>query len=64
MYKKITIGAFILSLLLFFTLTVIMPPDANASVQENRPLAELPALTVESWFSGSFGEDFETYISD
>ena len=64
MYKKITIGAFILSLLLFFTLTVIMPPDANASVQENRPLAELPALTVESWFSGSFGEDFETYLSD
>ena len=64
MYKRITIGAFILSLLLFFTLTVIMPPDANASVQENRPLAELPALTVESWFSGSFGENFETYLSD
>ena len=64
MYKKITIGVFVLSLALFFALTVLVPADANASVKENRPLAEMPALSVESWFSGSFGEDFEEYLSD
>ena len=64
MYKKITIGVFALSLALFFALTVLVPADANASVKENRPLAEMPALSVDSWFSGSFGEDFEEYLSD
>lgn len=64
MYKKITIGVFALSLLIFFVLTVLTPADARASVLENRPLAEMPSLTVESWFSGSFGEDFEAYLSD
>ena len=64
MYKKITIGVFVLSLVLFFALTVLMPADANASVKENRPLAEMPKLSLESWFSGSFGEDFEEYLSD
>ena len=64
MYKKITIGVFVLSLALFFALTVLVPADANASVKENRPLAEMPALSVDSWFSGSFGEDFEEYLSD
>ena len=64
MYKKITIGLFVLSLVLFFALTVLMPADANASVKENRPLAEMPKLSLESWFSGSFGEDFEEYLSD
>lgn len=64
MYKKITIGIFLLSLVLFFALTVLMPADANASIKENRPLAEMPTLSFESWFSGSFGEDFEEFLSD
>lgn len=64
MHKKITIFVFVLSLALFFALTVLVPADANASVKENRPLAEMPTLSLASWFSGSFGEDFEEYLSD
>ena len=64
MYKKITVTAFALCLALFFVLVFLMPTDDNASVKENRPLAEMPALTWDSLFSGKFATDFETYLSD
>ncbi len=64
MYKKILIGVFAASLLLFFALTVLCPRDEAASVKENRPLAEMPALSLTAWFSGKFGADFEEYLSD
>ena len=64
MYKKITAGAFVLSLILFFVLVFLFPTDERASVQENRPLKEMPALTLTTLFSGEFGEEFEEYLSD
>ena len=64
MYKKITIGAFALCLALFFVLAFLMPTDEQASVNENRPLAELPTLTWDSLLSGQFAADFEVYLSD
>lgn len=39
--------------------------DTNTqSESENRTLAQNPELTAESWFSGSFASDFETFLSD
>ena len=64
MYKKITVTAFVLCLALFFVLVFLMPTDDNASVKENRPLAEMPSLTWDSLFSGKFATDFEAYLSD
>jgi len=64
MYKKVLIGLFAAFLCLFFALTVLCPRDENASVKENRPLAEMPVLSWDSWFSGKFGADFEEYLSD
>lgn len=64
MYKKITVFAFALCLAAFFVLAFLMPTDENASVKENRPMAEMPALTLDNIFSGKFAADFETYLSD
>ncbi len=64
MYKKITVLAFALCLAMFFVLVFLMPTDDNASVKENRPMAEMPELTWDSFFSGKFAADFETYLSD
>lgn len=45
--------------ILFFAL-----PKKEYSSSEKRYLAQFPTLTVDSFFSGDFGEDFETYLSD
>ncbi|MBQ7133207.1 MAG: hypothetical protein IJO20_01780 [Ruminococcus sp.] len=45
--------------ILFFAL-----PKKEYSSSEKRYLAQFPTLTVDSFFSGEFGEDFETYLSD
>lgn len=64
MYKKITIGAFALCLAIFFVLVFLMPTDERAEIKENRPMAEMPALTWDSLFSGEFATDFEAFLSD
>ena len=52
--------AFIFAMaILFFAL-----PKKDYSSSEKRYLAEFPTLTVDTFFSGEFGEDFETYLSD
>lgn len=45
--------------ILFFAL-----PKKQYSSSEKRYLAEFPTLTVDSFFSGDFGKDFEKYLSD
>ncbi len=45
--------------ILFFAL-----PKKEYSSSEKRYLAEFPTLTVDTFFSGDFGEDFEKYLSD
>ncbi len=45
--------------ILFFAL-----PKKEYSSSEKRYLADFPTLTVDTFFSGDFGEDFETYLSD
>ena len=42
----------------------ILAPDAALSESERRPLAQFPALSVESVLSGKFMADFEDYAAD
>jgi len=44
--------------------TSAIDTDKTVSEEEKRTLATKPALTLESWFSGDFASDFETYYSD
>lgn len=46
-------------MILFFLL-----PKKEYSSSEKRYLSEFPTLTTDTFFSGDFGEDFETYLSD
>ncbi len=64
MRKKITSFTFIFLLLVFFVLVMILPKDENASVKENRPLAEMPELSVDNVLFGSFTTDYEAYLTD
>ncbi len=34
------------------------------SMQENRTLAKLPALTAETWFGGGYGTALDEYLGD
>lgn len=64
MRAKITSVVFIIILVAFFALVMVIPKDEQASVQENRPLAEMPQITLNSVFSGEFETAFETYLTD
>lgn len=64
MREKITSFIFVIVLVFFFALVMIIPKDEKASVQENRPLAEMPIATPSSVFSGEFGSAYETYLTD
>lgn len=45
--------------ILFFSL-----PKKEYSSSEKRYLSDFPTLTVDTFFSGDFGEEFEKYLSD
>lgn len=64
MREKITSAIFIAILFVFFLLVMVFPKDENASVQENRPLAGMPEVSVKNIFAGSFTTDYETYLTD
>lgn len=40
------------------------PRDSEFSATENRTLAAFPAVTAENIFSGTFGQEIETYLLD
>ncbi len=65
--ERFTHWAFILLFVAFiglFTLLFAVLPKANISELERRSLSETPALTVDTLFSGDFGKEAETYLSD
>lgn len=64
MREKITLITFAVILALFFALVIIFPKDEAASVQENRPLAEMPEITLEKILSGEFSSEFENFLTD
>ena len=52
-------------LLIFgFCLASMLKPVSEFSEKENRKLAQMPAITAESIFSGSFEKDYEDYLTD
>ncbi|PWL48564.1 MAG: hypothetical protein DBY36_08950 [Clostridiales bacterium] len=42
----------------------LIKPDAEISELENRELAQRPELTLKTFFSGKFMQDYEAYITD
>ncbi len=56
----------ILFLVLVFGFTAFdfLTPDRDFSEWENRQLAQLPNITADSVFSGRFGSEYETYMTD
>ena len=63
MKNKIIIALF---LLLVFGMTALdmLSPDRSFSESENRELALFPEVSAERIFSGGFGQDYESYITD
>lgn len=64
MKTKITISVFVALLLAFFVIGVVMPEDEQSAVNENRTLKEMPELTSQTLFSGTFSREFEEYLAD
>lgn len=60
--KQITVS--FLSFLAAGTLMSVVMPQKGFSATENRYLKKKPAFTVEGLLDGSFGTDYETYLSD
>lgn len=56
----------ILFVLLLSVLTAasLCKPDQELSADENRKLAQRPRLSLASLFSGTYGEDYESYLAD
>lgn len=63
MREKTVSFVFLIMILVFFTL-VLLPQDEMASVKENRPLAEMPEITLEKVLSGKFSTEYENYVND
>lgn len=56
----------IVFLLLIFGMTIasLISPVKEFSDRENRALAQRPKLSVDSYFSGAFAKDYESFITD
>ncbi|MDR2501787.1 MAG: hypothetical protein LBC78_00885 [Oscillospiraceae bacterium] len=50
--------------LLAFTAVSLFDTDKTVSITENRELAPRPCWTLDTWLSGRFTLDYETYLSD
>ena len=59
----VVIGLFLI-LIFGLTAATILKPDTEFSEKENRVLAQMPRLSADSYFSGTFAKDYETYITD
>ena len=47
-----------------FTAATLIKPDTEYSETENRTLEQMPDVTLQSVFDGSFEADYETYLTD
>ncbi len=63
MKNKIITLLFVL-LVFGFTAFDLITPDRDFSEWENRDLAQSPKVTFKTFFSGDFGSDYETYMTD
>lgn len=55
---------FFLVMIFGFTIASLFKPDTKFSEEENRELAQMPQITLESVLSGEFSGDYETYLTD
>lgn len=65
--ERVTHWAFILLFVAFigvFAVLFVLLPKSELSELERRPLSGTPALTTDTLFSGDFGKNAETYLSD
>lgn len=63
MKNKIIILLFVL-LVFAFTIFDLVTPTRDFSEWENRELKEFPEVSAEKIFSGEFGRDYESYMTD
>ncbi len=64
MRKKNPVRIITILFLCFVPIWMIICKDRNFSQKENRYLASFPKLSIASIQSGSFMDDFETYLTD
>ena len=57
------LGFFFVPLILLAVMTLLQPPKAF-SANENRPLSQMPVISVADIQSGSTQEDFSSFLSD
>lgn len=64
--KRQNIAIILLFLFLIFGMTIVnlLTPAKEFSDRENRTLAQMPELSPDSYFSGEFAKDYESYITD
>ena len=63
MRNKLIIPAFVF-MLAAFAVAIALPGDEESVLKENRIPAEMPEISVQNIFFGSFTADFEAYLSD
>jgi len=63
MRARITTTVFCLMLVLFGAL-LIMPADTKSVEKENRPIAQMPKISIFNIVFGNFRSGFEEYLSD
>ena len=61
--NMVIIGLFLL-LIFGITAASLLTPTKEFSDRENRTLAQMPKLSTDSYFSGEFAKDYESYITD
>jgi len=64
MKEKLNILIFLSALALLFVAVILLPPDSEAPEYENRAMAEMPVLSMDTLRSGGFFNDLETFLSD
>ncbi len=66
MNKTQSVGMTILFCVMIFGFGIasLVSPDAEYSETENRTLAQMPALSLDSLLDGSFEADYEEYMTD
>ena len=53
-----------LTLIYGISIWTVLKPDTEKSETENRYLAKMPEFSKKTFFDGSFGKSYETYLSD
>lgn len=61
--ETLTAAAFLAPIILLSVLSAVLPEKAFSEV-ENRYLAQKPRFSIEELKDGSFGDDYETWLSD